>query len=147
MRCKELMTSEPTTCILKDNVAVAADIMWSEDCGAVPVLKDVENQELVGMVTDRDIAMYVVKHANTHPNNVSVEDCMSSPVVSCQENDSVERAMELMGEHRIRRIPVINPDGECVGIISEADLLLSEEVDNDDVLEMLKRISIPHSEE
>jgi predicted transcriptional regulator len=131
-------------CTPEDNVAVAINLMWDYDCGAVPVVKDLTSNELVGMVTDRDIAMHVVKHAAAHPSHARVGDCMTTAVVACQVEDLVERAIQLMGEHRIRRLPIVDPNGCCVGIISQADLL-SRAADNiEAIVTVLQQVSIPH---
>jgi predicted transcriptional regulator len=118
--------------------------MWDYDCGAVPVVKDQTSNELVGMVTDRDIAMHVVKHACAHPSHVKVGDCMATVVVACQIEDSVERAIQLMGENRIRRLPIVDPNGCCVGIISQADLLLRAADNIETIVTVLQQVSIPH---
>jgi len=145
MKCSELMTPNPTMCTPEDNVAVAINLMWDYDCGAVPVVKDLTSNELVGMVTDRDIAMHVVRHAFAHPSDVKVGDCMATAVVACQMEDSVEKAIQLMGENKIRRLPVVDPNNSCVGIISQADLLSRTAANMEAVVTLLQQISIPHS--
>jgi CBS-domain-containing membrane protein len=144
MKCNEIMTPNPKMCTPEDNVAVAINLMWDYDCGAVPVVKDQTSNELVGIVTDRDIAMHVVKHAYAHPSHVKVGDCMATAVVACQVEDSVESAIQLMGEHRIRRLPVVDPNNSCVGIISQADLLSRVAANVEAVVALLQQISIPH---
>jgi predicted transcriptional regulator len=132
------------SCTPEDNVAVAINIMWNHDCGAVPVVKDLTSNTLVGMVTDRDIAMHVVKHACAHPSQARVGDCMTTAVVACQVEDLVEKAIQLMGENRIRRIPIVDANSCCVGIISQADLL-SRAADNiEAIVTVLQQVSIPH---
>jgi CBS domain-containing protein len=139
------MTPNPKVCIPRDNVAVAINLMWDFDCGAMPVVKDLESKELIGMITDRDIAMHLVRHAHAHPSQVEVADCMSTKVIACQIEDSVEDAIQMMSENRVRRLPVVDKNGRCVGIISQADLL-SRTVDNmEAVIDLLQQISIPHS--
>jgi CBS-domain-containing membrane protein len=132
-------------CTPEDNVAVAINLMWDYDCGVVPVVKDLTSNELVGVVTDRDIAMHVVKHACAHPSHVKVGDCMATAVVACQIEDSVEKAIQLMSEHRVRRVPVVDPNNSCVGIISQSDLL-SRAADNmEAIVTLLQQVSLPHS--
>ena len=145
MKCAEIMTPNPQMCTPEDNVAVAVNLMWDYDCGAVPVVKNLESKELVGMVTDRDIAMHVIRHAYVHPSEAKVGDCMVTNVIACQLEDSVEQAIQLMGENRIRRLPVVDPNGICVGIISQADLLSRAATDMEAVIALLQQISIPHS--
>jgi CBS domain-containing protein len=142
MTSSEIMTKDPKVCMPEDNVGVAVEIMWDHDCGDVPVVKDMNSRELVGMITDRDIAMSVVKHINAHPSVVKVMDCMSSPVISCRQDDPVETAIQLMGEHKIRRIPVVDGNGGCIGIISQADLLRSG-INKEAIVKMLQHVSAP----
>jgi|GEM_PF-478236 len=142
MKCAEVMTQDPKVCLPDDYIAAAVDIMWDHDCGSVPVVKDLESRELVGIITDRDIAMHVVRHAFVHPSQVKVRDCMSSPAVSCKSTSFVKTAAKMMSEHRIRRIPVVDKTGRCVGTISQADLLRIGDVDL--IIDVLRRISVPH---
>ncbi len=142
MKVSEIMTKDPKFCTPKDNVSVPIGIMWDFDCGDAPVVASIDGKELVGMVTDRDIAIAVVKHLNACPSDVSVEECMSSPAISCKPDDSVETAIQLMAENKIRRIPVTDGDGCCVGILSQADIL-RQEIDCETILNMLQQVSTP----
>jgi CBS-domain-containing membrane protein len=139
------MTPNPKMCTPNDKVEVAINLMWDHDCGAVPVVKDLESKELIGMVTDRDIAMHLVRHAYSHPSQVKVADCMSTNVIACQLEDAVASAIQLMSEHRVRRLPVVDKDGSCVGIISQADLLSRAAANMKDIIALLQQISIPHN--
>ena len=146
MKCMDLMTPDPKMCKSGDSVSVPINMMWDYDCGAIPVVKDFDNKELVGMITDRDIAMYVVKHAAVHPSKALVSDCMSKPVVACQLKDELETAMQLMGENQLRRLPIIDQSGSCVGIISEADLISNSGISCQSIRDVLQQISTPHAE-
>jgi CBS-domain-containing membrane protein len=137
------MTQDPKVCLPDDYITAAVDIMWNHDCGSVPVVRDLESRELVGIITDRDIAMHVVRHAFVHPSQAKVKDCMSSPAVSCKSTSFVKTAAKLMGEHQIRRIPVVDKTGRCVGTISQADLL-SRVGDVDLIIDVLRHVSVPH---
>lgn len=143
MKCVDIMTINPGICIPEDNVTVAAQIMWDHDCGAVPVVKDIEKKELIGIVTDRDIAMYLARHACVHPQQASVADCMTPGVSYCCMDDPVEKAIQIMSEKRVRRVPIVDENSSCVGIISQADLLAHASEMIKDVISMLQKISIP----
>ena len=145
MKCAEIMTLNPKMCVPDDDVYTAVAIMWDYDCGSVLVVNDIESRKLVGIITDRDIAMYVVRHAFSHPAQVKVASCMSSPAVACHPEDLLETAVELMTENRIRRIPVIDENDACVGIISQADLV-SRASSMESIIAVLQQISTPHSE-
>jgi CBS domain-containing protein len=140
MKCAEIMTVNPKMCVPDNEIAVAAGLMWDYDCGIIPVVKDVESKELVGIVTDRDIAMHVVKHAYKHPCEVKVNDCMSVNVISCLSEDPIESALSAMGAYHFRRIPIVDEKGSCVGIISITDLLSHAENMEQDVISMMKQV-------
>ena len=146
MKYSEIMRTSPITCVPDDGVSMAIGLMWDNDCGGIPVVKDSESNELVGMITDRDIAMCVIKHINSHHSQIKVSDCMASNVISCKPEDMVETAIELMKKHRIRRIPVVDDNGSCLGVISQADLILN--LDGiEPVIDLLQHISTPYTEE
>lgn len=144
MKCAEIMTESPNMCIPEDGVSVAVEIMWNSDCGIVPVVKDLESNELVGMITDRDVAMHVVKHVCAHPLDVKVGDCMSSNIVTCQPDDSLEAVIQLMCKHHVRRIPVVDEKNSCVGIVSQSDLIINVQ-DVKTVMILLRELSTPLS--
>jgi CBS domain-containing protein len=146
MKCTEIMTINPKVCVPEDEVSTAANIMWDHDCGAVPVVKDQENRELVGIITDRDIAMHVARHAYIHPSQVKVGDCMSYDIATCNPDDPLDIAMQLMRQREVRRIPIVDQNGSCVGIISQADLLSKANDIGLPVIDILQWISVQHKE-
>ena len=129
VKCSEIMTKNPKMCIPDDNIAVAAGLMWDYDCGSIPVVQDMDSKELIGIVTDRDIAMHVVKHAYTHPREVKVGDCMSTNVIFCYPEDPIESAMKAMESNKIHRVPVIDKNNSCIGLVSMSDLICIEGMD------------------
>jgi CBS domain-containing protein len=141
MKCAEIMTINPKMCVPDDDIAVAAGLMWDYDCGVIPVVKNLESKELVGIITDRDIAMHVVKHAYTHPCEVKVNDCMSTKVISCQSEDPIESVISDMGTYQVHRIPIVDQNGSCVGIISVTDLLAHAEGMEEQIFSTMKQIS------
>jgi CBS domain-containing protein len=92
--------------------------MRDENIGALPVG---ENDHLIGMVTDRDIVVRAVTQ-DSPPGNMAVRDVMSEHVYYCFEDDDVDRAAQVMAEHQVRRLPVLNRDKRLVGIVALADL-------------------------
>jgi CBS domain-containing protein len=130
MKCYELMTPDPKMCVPEDNVADIATLMWKHDdhdnilFGDLPVVKDLESKELVGVITYRNIAIHMLGHSYEHPSKVKVSECMSYSVVTCNAEDTVETAAQLMREHGVGRIPVVDEKGCCIGIISWANLLI-----------------------
>ena len=124
MNISELMTKNPCTVTPDTPVSEAARLMKEEDVGIVPVVERVGGAEtrgrLVGVVTDRDIAIRHVAEGRT--TDTPVRDVMSGGVKTAGPDDSVELVMELMGREQVRRIPVVDERGSLVGVVSQADL-------------------------
>lgn len=119
--CSNVMTKNPIVALPKDTVVMVAQIMKEQDIGPVPVVKDKTSRKLIGIVTDRDLAMKVVATGH-NPNEILVEDVMTRDVVTCREDDDVQTALDAMAKHQLRRIPVVDGDDSLVGIIAQADV-------------------------
>lgn len=122
MKVERLMTSPPRCCGPQDSLVTAAEIMWASDCGCVPVVD--EERRVVGMITDRDICM-AAYHSGESLRTQTVGSAMSASTAVCTPQSSVHETAELMSRRQLRRIPVVNPDGSIVGIISINDLALA----------------------
>lgn len=122
-KCRDIMTKDPVFCEAGDSVVVAAKLMLEHDIGALPVAGTLFEKELIGIVTDRDLAMRVVAGGH-RPEETTVSTVMSSPPVTCSPDDPYDKALELMEKFQVRRIPVTDNDCRIVGIISEADIAL-----------------------
>ena len=124
MNISELMSKNPRTVTPDTPVSEAAQLMKEEDIGMVPVIERVGGAEtrgrLVGVITDRDIAIRTV--AEGRASDSPVRDVMSSGVRTATPNDSVESVMELMGREQVRRVPIVDERGSLVGVVSQADL-------------------------
>ena len=120
-RCSEVMTKDPVCCLPSDTTERAAQIMKDEMVGPVPVVDDHETRQLVGIVTDRDLALNVVAEGRD-PMTTTVDMVMSRILVTCREDDDIQKAMDLMAENQVRRIPVVDDEGRIVGIIAQADI-------------------------
>lgn len=142
MKVKHVMTKDPSCCVPADKAPKAARIMRDEDAGIVPVIDNEQSQRLVGVVTDRDLCMNVVAEGR-EPESVAVEACMTSMVVTCSPNDSVDKTTELMKENQIRRVPVVDEDGRLRGIVSMADLVGRAELKSAQTHDTLKQVSAP----
>ena len=120
-KCNEVMTSNPVCCVPNDSVAKAAGLMKSEDIGSIPVIEDEQTKRLVGIVTDRDLALKVVAEGRD-PKTTKVEAMMTHNVVTCRADDDLQKALDAMATHQLRRIPVVDTDNKIVGIIAQADV-------------------------
>jgi CBS domain-containing protein len=136
------MTKDPGCSVRSDTAQQAASIMRDEHAGIVPVIDNAQSRKIVGVVTDRDLCMNVVAEGRD-PRSVTVEQCMTTKVVTCSPNDSVERATELMRENQIRRISVVNEQRELQGIVAMADIVSRADVKTTQTHETLKKVSAP----
>ena len=121
MKCNEVMTKNPVCCLPTDYVTVAAQLMRRVDIGAVPVIENEQTMKLVGILSDRDLALKIVAEGRD-PQSTKVEEVMTRKVVTCQMDDDLQKALNLMAEHQLRRIPVIDNDNRITGIIAQADV-------------------------
>lgn len=121
MKCREVMTENPICCLPDDNAGQAARVMRRERVGSIPVVTDELSRELIGIITDRDLAFKVVGESRD-PIRTTVYDVMTSTVIACRDDDDGISASLAMEEHQIRRVPVVDYSGRLVGMISEADV-------------------------
>jgi CBS domain-containing protein len=111
------MTPEPQTVAPTTSVAEAAESLRREDVGSVPV---VERGRLVGILTDRDIALRTVAERRD-PTTVTVGEIASHELVTVESTDSLDEALRLMASRQVRRLPVVE-DGKLVGMLAQADV-------------------------
>ena len=138
-KCNEVMTKDPVCCLPNDSVAKAAELMQSGNIGSIPVIENVQNQKLVGIVTDRDLALKIVAQGRD-AKSTKVEAVMTHKVVTCLANDDLQKALDAMAEHQLRRIPVVDNENKIVGIIAQADV--ATRIDQPEkTAEMVKEIS------
>ena len=123
MRCEELMTGEVETVQVGEDVQAAARLMRDLNVGCVPVCQ--RNGMVVGIITDRDIALRVV--AEGRPPETPVEDVMSDDLVTCLPQADVGEAERLMRTHQVSRILLVDEDGRIDGVLSIADLAQTED--------------------
>jgi CBS domain-containing protein len=115
------MTPSPVTCRPDDPVVDAARLMKTNDVGSLPIVEQDTNPVLLGVITDRDIAIRVVADARD-PQSTPVRDVMSTDVVCCKTSDLYQEALQTMGTHQLRRMPVVDDRRRVVGIIAQADV-------------------------
>jgi CBS domain-containing protein len=120
-KCRDVMTREPVCCEPADPVTRAAEMMRQHDVGSLPVVDSRDSRRLVGIVTDRDLVTKVVA-GNRNVASATVQDAMTPEPACCQETDDVERAMSLMADRQVRRMPVVDEAGRLSGIIAQADV-------------------------
>lgn len=135
MKVKEVMTPDPQAIWLTQSLADAAKLMWENDCGVLPIVKD--GRTVIGMITDRDICMGAAMRDKT-PSSISVEEVMTGQVYSVKPEDDINHALHLMRDHKIRRLPVISSEGELEGILSLNDLVLNAKMADEAVSDSIE---------
>jgi CBS domain-containing protein len=139
MKARELMTEDPRTCETDHDLTCTLRIMKEEDVGIVPVTEGNGEGRVVGVVTDRDIALYLGSE-DAKPSDVEVEQVMTRDVVSVEPDADVDEVARRMEDGQIRRILVV--EGErLLGVISTADLArASSGSTTDEVGEKVERV-------
>jgi CBS domain-containing protein len=119
MRVEQIMSRPAVTCRQDDSLNTAAGLMWTNDCGVVPVIGD--DGAVVGVLTDRDVCM--AAYIQGKPLwEIPVSRAMAKEVFSCHPDESLEAAERFMTQKRVRRLPVVDGEGRPVGVISLNDI-------------------------
>ncbi|MEK4236561.1 CBS domain-containing protein [Paenibacillus odorifer] len=137
---KEVMTKDPVTVTLLDNVYEVAVKMREHDTGFIPVIDNEDNKTLLGVITDRDLV--IRGYAAKHPGSTAVEKVMSREIQTVSENASVDEAAELMSSWQIRRLAVTSGQ-KLIGVVSIGDLAVRN-IFADEAGEALHDISQQH---
>lgn len=145
MKANELMTKGPACVGPSDSVQRAAQLMEEHDCGCIPVVETSGSHRVVGVITDRDIALRGVARGRT--SDSMVRDLMTKDVASCAPESDVDQVTRVMADRQIRRVLILNADGGCAGIVAQADLARAAErrgdVSEHEVARVVERISEP----
>jgi CBS domain-containing protein len=128
MKIREIMTPDPVCCIPEDNAQKVATMLRDQDIGSMPVVLDQSSRKLVGVITDRDLCCKVVA-GGFDPATTKIDRIFTLDPVSCRDGENVTLCEQLMQEHQVRRIPVVDGQGRCIGMVSQADLALHEKPD------------------
>jgi CBS domain-containing protein len=123
MKVKDVMTADPACCTSETTLQDVAQMMIEYDCGEIPVTKNEKTKVPIGVITDRDIVCRTVA-LGLNPLDLTVADCMSKPCVTVTPDMSLEECSRILEENKIRRVPVVDADGSCCGIVSLADIAL-----------------------
>ena len=140
MKCKDVMTKNPTTCELTATVQAAALVMSEEDVGIVPIVERT-SKRLVGVITDRDLCLDVIA-VGKNPKEMPVSASLHRHPVTCRPEDDIDLCMERMKAWQVHRIPITDENGICVGIISQKDLALHLQ-QSEQIHDTIREISKP----
>ena len=140
MQVKEIMTPDPACCTPDTMLQRVGEMMVEHDCGEIPVVENMANMLPVGVVTDRDITCRTIARG-LNPLIMTVADCMTVPAVTVMPDMTFEECCRVMEENQIRRVPVVDASGACVGIVAQADI--ARHASKHDVGEVVREVSEP----
>jgi len=120
-KCKEVMTKDPICCLPNSTVSEAAELMQKEHIGSIPVIENQQSRKLVGIVTDRDLALKIVADG-LDAKSTKVEVVMTHKVITRRLNNDLQKALDSMAKYQLRRIPIVDKDNKILGIITQADV-------------------------
>jgi CBS domain-containing protein len=145
VRVLDIMTPNPVCCTPDSTARETATLMRDNDCGSIPVVENREANRLVGMVTDRDLA--VRGYAAGKGPETRVRELMTEAPITSAPEDEVEIVREVMVAQQVRRVPVVDNDGAVVGIVAQADIALEEGAASDqEVGRVVEAISEPRDD-
>ena len=146
MKVKDIMTGSPIYCTAKTNLGEAAALMWSRDCGILPVVDG--ERKVIGVVTDRDMFL-ALGTRNRLAGDITVGEVAPAKPFLCGSEDDIHTALATMARQKVRRLPVVNPEGRLEGILSMDDVIVrasprvsghAAELSHDDAINVLKKI-------
>ncbi len=120
MKVREVMAPNPVCCIAQNSALDAAWLMRAHNLGCLPVVSGPTTRRLIGIVTDRDLCMAVIPRGSA-PSSVAVAQAMTVEPIVCSSDDELEDCAALMRKHSLRRVPVVDKHGACIGLISQTD--------------------------
>jgi CBS domain-containing protein len=121
MKVRDIMTKPPQTCRLETPLGLASRRMKETDCGTLAVLD--HHGRLAGILTDRDLAVAMGK-TNRNPSHITAEEAMTGQVHTCAPDENVRAALERMTDFRVRRLPVVESNGDLQGMLSVDDIIM-----------------------
>lgn len=134
---REIMTANPAAARPETPVREVAQMMKTQDVGSIPVI---DNNRLAGIVTDRDLALLIV--AENRDLSTPVRDVMTGKPQTATPDTTIHMAAQIMQDHQIRRLPIVDENGALVGIVSLGDL--ATDTQSDDLkVETLEEVSTP----
>jgi CBS domain-containing protein len=133
---RDVMTESPACCTPETPLDQVAKMMLQSDCGEIPVIDRAEHP--IGVVTDRDIVCRVVAE-NKNPAAYTADTCMTTPVVTVPTTATLDDVLRTMEQYQVRRVPVVDEEGRCAGIIAQADVARGGA--KEDVGELVREVS------
>ena len=139
---RDIMTDSPAVATAETSARDAARMMEDNDCGSLPVVESRDSMKLIGMVTDRDLALRILGRGQDP--NTPVREAMTKNVSSVKQNDDLDAIEHVMSGQQVRRVPVVDDQGRVVGIVAQADLARElDAVGRKDFSKVVEKISQP----
>ena len=139
---RDIMTDSPAVATAETTARDAARMMEDNDCGSLPVVESRNSMKLIGMVTDRDLALRILGRGQDP--NTPVREAMTKNVSSVKQNDDLDAIEHVMSGQQVRRVPVVDDQGRVVGIVAQADLARElDSVGRKDFSKVVEKISQP----
>ena len=123
MKVRELMTKKPACATPDMELNKVAKLMADHNVGSIPIVENKDSMKIVGVVTDRDIATRAVA-AGKNPLQMTAREVMSTPVVTASLDDDIQDVARLMEKNMVRRVPVLDEQGQVCGMVAQADIAL-----------------------
>lgn len=147
MNVSDIMSKDVGACSADSDLESVAKIMWDKNCGSIPVL-DVSNK-LVGIITDRDIAMGCALNHKAEWELKTNDILNNRTLFTCRSDEDIKSALQRMSDHHIRRLPVVDGNGQLMGILSIDDIISLAQEDNPelsfrDTMNTLKQVCTHH---
>jgi CBS domain-containing protein len=142
MKARDIMTPDPAVVTPDQPVSCAAQIMRDCDVGVVPVVSNDGSRTLIGLITDRDIAVRHVASAHAHDCTVRAH-MTSGDIETVNADDDSEEVLQAMKRREVRRIPVTDRNGSLVGVIAQADIAVTDRIPKAEVADVVKAVSEP----
>jgi CBS domain-containing protein len=143
VKVRDVMTPDPACCLRETTARDAAGMMRDYDCGAIPVVESMERRKLLGIVTDRDLAVRGL--AEGKGPDTPVRELMTDAPIGADPDDEIETVREVMIREQVRRVPVLGQDNMLVGMVAQADLAREDAAASDrEVGRIVEAISEPN---
>src|SRR5690349_20257933 len=128
MKVRDIMSPDPLCCVASDSAQTVARIMHDNNVGSVPVVLDHQSRELIGIITDRDLCCSIVARC-LDAKTTNIEPYITPYPVTCRDGENIDRCEHAMQKRQVRRVPVVDGHGRCIGIVAQADLALKDNPD------------------
>lgn len=140
MKVSEIMTARPVCCTLETQLQEVARLMLEKDCGEIPVVESHEKLRPIGVITDRDIVCRSLA-VGKDPFDLRAEDVMTKTVITVTPDTTLDEVCQIMEENQIRRVPVVDQNGEICGMLTQADI--ARHLSEGKAAEVLRFVSQP----